>query len=185
MDEVLDPEVIASLRSFHEGEKMRRIVLSYITNQLATKEELEKNERMFRKLDTNGDGKLDRQELINGLRGTYGELTEIEVAKIMKAVDLDGSGEIDISEWNAASASFKGVVTHDRLRSAFDFFDKDRSGNISVRELKEALNAGKVDDAIWEGIFKEVDIDGSGEIDFAEFEAMMTKLSQSVIEKQQ
>jgi Ca2+-binding EF-hand superfamily protein len=50
--------------------------MSYITSQLASKEELKNAETVFRKLDTNNDGKLDREELIEGFRPTYGDLTE-------------------------------------------------------------------------------------------------------------
>ena len=90
---------------------MQRIVLSYITSQLATKEEMAHSESIFRQLDTDNNGKLDRNELIKGFKKTYGDLTEMEVDKIMRAADLDGSGEIDISEWKAAATSLKSIVT--------------------------------------------------------------------------
>lgn len=133
--------------------------MSYITSQLVTKEELNKAEKVFRDLDANNDGKLDRSELIKGLKPTYGDLTEQEVEKIFKAADLDGSGQIDISEWKAATTGLKSVVTEDRLRSTFEFFDKDKSGSISVGELKEALGMkdNLIEEAAWEKLIAEVD----------------------------
>lgn len=104
---------------------MQRIVLSYIATQLATNEELAKAEIKFRELDKDGNGKLDRVELINGFKSHYGDRTESEVDKIMAAADLDGSGQIDFNEWKIATTR---VVTKDRLTSAFGFFDKDGSG---------------------------------------------------------
>lgn len=133
--------------------------MSYISSQLVTKDELNQAEKVFRELDINNDGKLDKSELVKGLKPTYGDLTEQEVEKIFKAADLDGSGQIDISEWKAATTGLKRVVTEDRLRSAFEFFDKDRSGSISVAELKEALGMkdNLIEQEAWEKLIREVD----------------------------
>jgi calcium-dependent protein kinase len=48
-------------------------------------------------LDKNSDGKLSRDELVEGYRKIYGELAEEEVDKILARVDANGSGEIDYS----------------------------------------------------------------------------------------
>lgn len=51
-------------------------------------------------MDKNSDGKLSRDELIEGYRKIYGELAEEEVDKILARVDANGSGEIDYSGKN-------------------------------------------------------------------------------------
>jgi len=66
--------------------------MSYITSQLASKEEMKNAEKIFRELDLNNDGNIDKEELIKGFRPIYGDLCEQEVSKIFKAADLDGSG---------------------------------------------------------------------------------------------
>lgn len=48
-------------------------------------------------MDKNADGKLSRDELIEGYRKIYGEMAEEEVDKILVRVDANGSGEIDYS----------------------------------------------------------------------------------------
>jgi calcium-dependent protein kinase len=48
-------------------------------------------------LDKNSDGKLSRDELIDGYRTIFGDLAEEEVDKILARVDANGSGEIDYS----------------------------------------------------------------------------------------
>lgn len=58
-------------------------------------------------------------------------------------------------------------------------FDKDGGGTISSDEIKEILCQGQnIDDNVWNEVIREVDEDGNGEIDFEEFESMMTKLLQ-------
>ena len=52
-------------------------------------------------MDKNSDGKLSRDELIEGYRKLYGELAEEEVDKILARVDSNGSGEIDYSGKNS------------------------------------------------------------------------------------
>lgn len=53
--------------------------------------------KAFKQLDKNSDGKLQRDELIEGYREIMGDLAEAEVDRIMAMADADGSGEIDYS----------------------------------------------------------------------------------------
>jgi len=87
-------------------------------------------------LDVNHDGKLSRQELVDGYRKIYGEFAEEEVDKIMRLADIDGSGEIDYSEWVMATVNKKKLISEEKLKTAFEFFDKDGSGSISLDEIK-------------------------------------------------
>ena len=58
-------------------------------------------QKAFKALDKNSDGKLSREELVEGYRKIYGELAELEVDKILATVDANGSGEIDYSGNNS------------------------------------------------------------------------------------
>ncbi len=69
--------------------------------------------------------------MISGFHDIYGDLTELEVDKILKAADTDGSGTVDFAEWRAATSK----LTDQKLKNAFEFFDTDRSGSISIREI--------------------------------------------------
>lgn len=180
-DEELDfsnsTEVIESLKQFKETRKVQRIVMSYIASQLTTKEELKEAEAMFRQLDKDKNGQLSRDELIEGLQGLYGDITEQEVDKILQAADTDGSGSIDFAEWKAATSK----LTDKKLKSAFAFFDRDGNGSISIQEIKNALGAqdnGPFDDMLWNDLLKDVDKKGDGSLDFKEFKQMMQVLTE-------
>ena len=71
-----------------------------MTTQLVKKREREKLRETFTALDKNADGKLSREELMNGYSELYGNninKAKQEVDKIMDNVDVDRSGFIDYS----------------------------------------------------------------------------------------
>jgi Ca2+-binding EF-hand superfamily protein len=57
------------------------------------------------------------------------------------------------------------------LKTAFSLFDKDGGGSISAQEVAEMLgrNAHIQDEAVWQRVIEQVDLNGDGEIDFEEF----------------
>ena len=123
--------------------------------------------------------------MIVGYRKLYGDLAEEEVDKILRVADIDGSGEIDYSEWLVATLNRRSLISDEKLQIAFGFFDKDGSGSISVDELKEVLGSKRlVEDSVWNALIKDIDSDGNGEIDFAEFKTMMHKLIEGEYSKQ-
>merc|ERR1711936_1212298 len=64
----------------------------------------------------------------------------------------------------------------DEIREAFSLFDSDASGAIDVRELKAAMRAlgFEVKNEELKKMVTDVDNDGNGTIEFAEFLMMMT-----------
>merc|ERR1712023_45410 len=77
------------------------------------------------------------------------------------------------------SAKKKGGLTEeqlDEIREAFSLFDSDASGAIDVRELKAAMRAlgFEVKNEELKKMVSDVDNDGNGTIEFAEFLSMMT-----------
>lgn len=78
-----------------------------MVGQLVSKEEMAELQKAFKSLDSNSDGKLSKDELLEGniiiantlgYRKILGEAAaEAEVERIMEAADADGSGNIDYS----------------------------------------------------------------------------------------
>ncbi|CAM9628981.1 unnamed protein product [Ectocarpus sp. 6 AP-2014] len=106
--------------------------------------------------------------------------------------DTDGNGTVDYGEFLAGMASFKH--TGDKaLRFCFDIYDLDGGGSINLQELKSVLScvmrpqdvqamsgggggggvdgAGEDHDRKLSELFKRLDKDGNGTIDFEEFKA--------------
>ena len=73
------------------------------------------------------------------------------------------------------SSSFQDVDSEEELREAFKVFDKDGNGFISAAELRHVMtNLGeKLSDAEVDEMIREADVDGDGQINYAEFVKMM------------
>ena len=70
---------------------------------------------------------------------------------------------------NITIADAAGHVNPEQLKKEFDFIDKDKGGTISKDELKNFISSGKIgeiSDKDVEVMWRAIDIDNSGEVDF-------------------
>lgn len=173
-------EAFKNLSSFNASQKLQQATLSLMVQNMISKEEQGALQKVFLKLDTNNDGYLQYDELLQGYSEMYGDTAKQEVDRIFAQVDIDHSGEIDFSEFVAASVNKNTLLQDEKLKAAFKYFDKDNSGEINVEEIKEVLGGSiSTSKEVWDDVLKEVDINGDGGIEFDEFKKMMTKLLQS------
>ncbi len=116
---------LQNLKGFRAEQKLQQATYAFIASHVASKEEKHHLMETFKALDTNGDGTLSREEILEGYKKTMGEEeAEAEVNRIMAMVDLDKSGEIDYSEFIAATLDRKEMMSKERLDQAFNMFDK-------------------------------------------------------------
>merc|ERR1712046_448892 len=88
-------------------------------------------------------------------------------------------GATQTANMGRKSVKKKGGLTEeqlDEIREAFNLFDNDQSGAIDVRELEAAMRAlgFEVKNEELKKMVSDVDNDGNGTIEFAEFLEMMT-----------
>lgn len=103
-------------------------------------------------MDKNGDGKLSRQEILEGYEEHFNKsLDEDQLDKLFSSVDIDNSGFIDYSEFIMATMNEKKNISEEKLIQAFKNSDKDGSGTtLSPDEIKEVLGgaASLIDSAV-------------------------------------
>ncbi len=170
--------IISNMKKFKRGKKLEQASIAFIVNQLISKDERKELIKQFQDWDTNGDGVLSRDEIIEGYRKTYGAVDENEIDNIMKSIDLDGNGVIDYNEFLSCAFNRDKIMSKDNLELTFKAFDSDGSGKISVDELMTIFTKGDKNHAnreIFEKMVKEADENGDGEISFPEFKTIMSK----------
>lgn len=124
MNSVAHTEAIQNLKKFNANTKMQQAALKFITTQLVSKQEQEELMKVFQALDKNGDGKLTKEELLQGYSQTMDVATaQEEMKKVMELADTDLNGRIDYTEFITATIDKKKLLSKDRLKTAFQAFD--------------------------------------------------------------
>ena len=166
---------LQNIRAFRSATTLKDAVLTFITTQTLSSKDTRDMREVFARIDTNGDGKISKEELVT----VYSELMSDTEAKeivdlIMREVDTDGSGFMDYTEFLKAGMDQKQLLSMKNLERAFSLFDRDGSGTISIAEIRKVLASGsEEDESIWASILSEADENGDGEIDVKEFEALV------------
>ncbi|CAK9172126.1 unnamed protein product [Ilex paraguariensis] len=135
-------------------------------------------EKVFKKFDANGDGKISLTELGAILDALGSKTSPDELQRTMTEIDTDGDGFIDLKEFTEFhSAGSDSDGNNKELRDAFDLYDKDKNGFISVTELHSVLKSlgehCSLNDC--RKMISSVDVDGDGSVNFEEFKKMMNR----------
>merc|ERR1719347_2123883 len=141
----------------------------------------------FKKIDTDNDGLLSKQEMMASSGNKY---DAEEVDAIFALGDVNGDGQIDMGEFISimfpsavevalqVSQSFKSL---DDVKAAFAKLDKDGDGSISKEEM--ASSSFRFNGAQVEAIFALGDVNDDGAIDLDEFIAVMCPSALSVVSR--
>ena len=137
--------------------------------------------KLFNQIDVNGDGKINKNELLKGLKSKIkSDTLDQDVEQIYKNIDMDNNGYIEYEEFVRAAVSKERFINESVLRFAFRYFDKDNSGEITFDEIESVFkdsvaDKSKVHESL-KAIVQEVDTNGDGQISFKEFSDIMKKM---------
>ena len=95
--------------------------------------------REFNKIDTNGSGTIEIEELKAAVRKCHSSMSDEDLKKIIEEVDIQGTGIIHYHEFIAAIFPVEKYATKERLQSLFSHFDTTQSHTISGTTLKDAF----------------------------------------------
>ena len=92
--------IISNIKTFRAEKKLQQAALAFIVHNLAKREDVRELKNVFLAFDLNGDGRLTKDELIQGMTQvmTKGEAIE-DVERIMSTIDVDKNGYIEYEEF--------------------------------------------------------------------------------------
>ena len=150
---------------------------------------------LFRLVDSDASGSLDRDELLRSpvlldrIRAE-GESDQAAVERFMSSADTDDDGQVSFVEFASAAASEPGLQMVDdadgadsqaaaalaSARALFDCLDSDASGSLTRAELLRSPSLlalvrhdGEDDESAVKRFMSSADADGDGEVSFVEF----------------
>eukprot|EP00093_Oithona_nana_P006021 06021.XXX_42047_41514_1 [CDS] Oithona nana genome sequencing. len=132
----------------------------------------------FAKVDIDKDGLINTDELRQVLHSLGQNPTDADLQDLAYAMDTDESGKIDLPEFlHMMAKRIADTNLEEDVLEAFKVFDKDGNGFITARELKLVMsNLGEsLTEEEVEAMIIEVDMDGDGCINYAEFFNMVNK----------
>jgi len=176
-------EVLENMVSFSATPRFFSLVIASAARQL-NHTNVHRLSRVFSDLDTNNDGVLDEQEVLNAFYSVFGtEHVDVEqVKQVFSRLDLNATGKITYTEFCAAAMGREMGTQDGVLWSAFTAFDIHGDGDRIVEEEIEKVLANAnanatLSKAVCELVAHEImeayDSNNSGDISFTEFKQMM------------
>lgn len=95
---------------------------------------------IFRRMDNNGDKKLDRYEFQWGLKENGHDITPSEFERVFKYFDKNNNGKIDYDEFLVALRGDLNARRTKLVDMAFDKLDRTGDGLVTVEDLVDAYN---------------------------------------------
>ena len=175
-------DIVSNLFKYNAVQILQQASIAFIVHNLIKRNMTKELRKCFIQFDTNGDGRLDKQELINGLKFMdKNNNLEQEVERVMNIIDVDGNGFIEYEEFLRASLDIQKILTEENIKIVFNLFDPDGTGKITPSELKKVLghNAYEVSDEVWAQIIDDIDLDKDGVISFNEFRHMLIQIKEN------
>ncbi|KAL0237052.1 hypothetical protein PCE1_000449 [Barthelona sp. PCE] len=142
-----------------------------------TAKELKRLYKRFKDLDTSSTGTLTRAEFLALPELAMNPLRD----RILILLDANSSGSVNFRDFVSVLSVFTARASREeKLRFSFRLYDLDEDGVIRKHELLEVLqtmvgcNLTETQlNSIVDKTFREVDLDGDGEITFEEFSELL------------
>ena len=167
-------ECIRNLLTYNINYKLEELFLAYIIHNIPREKEAKSAIKLFKLVNENGDGKLQKNELKKTLLNFVTEefLEQNDFDDKFEMMDGDNKGYINYEEFLRAALDRKKILDEIILKYAFIYFDPEGSGFIKKKKIK-SIFGNKIDNITFQSIFDEIDFDKDGKISFEDFKSML------------
>ncbi|NEO57945.1 MAG: methyltransferase domain-containing protein [Okeania sp. SIO3B5] len=141
--------------------------MSKETTQLS----LDELKQVFDSFDTDGNGSLSPEEVMNVLRYLGMNPSTEDIESIFISTDQDVSNTIEFDEFSQWIVDKVDITSKNDLLEIFRLIDLNNNGTISTGELQELLYGLNINvsDREIERLMQQADVNGNGLIEFDEF----------------
>jgi len=164
----LGRDLVESISNYSSVSKLKKVLVRMLANQM-TKDDHRALQHQFNKMDTDGNGLINLDEMASYLHKQGGNYEEARAtaSHIIQQLDQDGDGQISEREWWDARLATK-FQDDTIIKDQFNRIDDNGDGYITHDELAKLFNGQLTVDLIKQMI-KEVDKNNDGKISFDEF----------------
>jgi calcium-dependent protein kinase len=185
INEINTIKLIGNLINYRSDNILRCAVIAYLVHNNTQLKEAHEAIKLFNQIDENGDGKITREELYNGLQQYLkgqGDKLKDDVELIFNNIDTDHNGFIEYEEFIRAAIDKEYFLSNNFIKFAFNYFDRDKNGDVTFEEIKNLFcqseknknNIFAIDQL--KKSFEEIDVNNDGSLSFEEFVQMMKNI---------
>ena len=167
--------ILKKLKTNKTG-KFNQAITAFITHNYLSKEIAQKHKEIFNAIDQDGDGRLTKDELIEGYKKVGCDYKPEEIEEILSHIDRDNNGYIEIEEFISASVDINVLLSETNIKLAFETIDSDNSGLVSLDEVGKFIGGENYDEVLIEKVIKEAGKDPKAEITFEDFKDIINVL---------
>ena len=174
--------LLNNIYNYAPSNNLQKPVIAYLVHNYGDKSFLVKAaNNLFRKIDINNNGTLDRNEFIKHCGDYYKKNNQPVDAEylgtLFDKIDTDKSNQIGYREFICAAVDKKEFLEEEMLKDAFNFFDKDNNKKITIEEVMKAFGTMKgYNQKDFENILALIDINKDKYIDYEELKTMMIRI---------
>lgn len=136
--DALSFSIFDGLMRYQAYNKLKRAVLQLLTRELS-EFEIQELRAKFMALDTQGDGMLSPEELLDGMRHVGYAMSTEELQSVVAALDGTGNQRIGYKEFISAIIERRVKFDRQQLWECFKKFDMRDTGHICYEDVKDVV----------------------------------------------
>ena len=164
--------VVNSMCSLTIGKNLRKSAISYIIARKLYKENDDKLRKIFKSLDSNNNGYIEKKELLAQYKTFFPGTTQKHlkiINEFLDSADANNNGRIDYAEFLTTMNLGNKEIGKQTLKEVFDFYDEDKNGYIEASDIKEIFEDTGLSDKEVHEMIDEIDINNDRKLSFEEF----------------